>query len=437
MSNCQVCAQPLQEGYGFCHFCGAPAGGGGHQTEGAPNQDLVELVDRVKEFSSQSKNLAGALQQSLDALLGSPVSLQRQICYSLLGGFALISGADFLALQAWLETWLVLSLLFLVPIRYWMTGVMPLSGPFNAILGPEISLRRRVIYSFLWSVLLPFVLAFVLTRLLSSWFGQGSWGNFAQHRSSALAIRIGPVEFSPMAQAGSFLFAFYLMGFAASWRAVWGCESSISRERMAGKAAIVAEQIRANVVERRVPSFELTKIDMAKLRRYTAGVSSGTEGAQLSFVSGRARVVVFVQDFGDALFIRWVAFFDASGRRLWLFIGYIVAALDRLVLRWFGSSFLEGSRQVSDTLSPASRNQLVLRTTRGGFIARTLRLAEGVSEYSWNEIYALEGTVRDAVIAVLQAAVGSHEEAERIREQIERHVRQEGAFRASAGRSPR
>jgi hypothetical protein len=210
-----------------------------------------------------------------------------------------------------------------------------------------------------------------------------------------------------------------------SWRPVEGLESSISQERMAGRAATIADQIRAAVEKQRVPELEVTGVKMEKLRHYTAGQSSGTGGQQLSFVRGRARIIVFVQDFGDGLFVRWASFYDASGRRLWLLIGFFVAALDRLSQHWTGTSFLESSYQVSMALSPAMRNQILLRATRGGIFSRALRLTEGVSEYSWNEIYALAGTVRETVISVLQAAVGSHEDAERIRAQIERSTDRE------------
>jgi hypothetical protein len=424
MSDCQVCSQPLQEGYGFCHFCGAPVGGDGAEARGPSRTDLVELVDKFKDLSGRSKDLASSANRTLDLWLGSPISLQRQVLYALISGFAIVSASPkWPGLTVWLTAWLLTAAFLVMPISYWTTGVMPLAGVVNAILGGELSLRRRLLFSLVLA--LPLIGATAPTTNPPSSIAE------AQLEAAAVAERIENLEVNPLAFIGVYLVIFYFMGFAMSWRPIHNLESSITQERMAARAATIADQIHASLEKQRIPGLEVSRVKMAKLRRYTAGESSGTEGEQLSFVRGKARVVVFVQDFGDGLFVRWAGFYDASGRRLWLYIGYLVSALDRLTRHWTGTSFLESTYQVSAALSPAMRNQILLRASRGGIISRALRLVEGVSEYSWNEIYALAGTVRETVIAVLQSAVGTHEEAERIRAQIEGQLDRERRSTAS------
>jgi hypothetical protein len=420
MAQCAVCNQDLEAGYAFCHFCGTPAdsASGG---EAPRKQDLVDLVEKVKDLSSRSREVAHGVRRTVDTLLGSPVSIQRQILYALLAGFAFASmDVAWHGFRRWLISWLTASILLLWPISYWTTGVVPLAGVVNAVLGGELSFRRRLVFALILAVLMSDLVSLVGEKEPASQDPLTS--AMPPVEVSRAAIRIGDIEFTPLAFAGSFLFGFYLMGFAASWRPVLRLESSISRDGMAERAATIADQVRAAIEKRRIPGLETSRVKMAKLRHYTAGASSGTAGEQLSFIRGRARIVVFIQDFGDGLFIRWTSFYDASGRRLWLLIGFLVAAIDRLTVRWIGSSLLEYSYQVSQTLSPATRNQVLLRPTRGGIFSRALRLVEGVSEYSWNEIYALAGAVQESLIVVLQGAVGSHEEAERIRVQIERQA---------------
>lgn len=399
MSDCAVCKQPLQEGYEYCHFCGAPIEGAEAVSTPADGRSLVEVVDRVREFSTSSREVAGSAQRSLNLLLGSQVSLQRQILYALLAGFALASSNLRSGWVQWLGEWLSTAVLLLFPISYWMTGVFPLSRVFIAVLGPELSLRRRLF----------------LSVFLTLTVGGGGW-----------ALR--PPE-SPLAGlifvAANFLTWFYFMGFAASWRPVSYCGSYVGRERMGTMASTIALRIRESLEKRQIAGLDMTVVSMAKLRHYTAGDSSAKDGEQISFISGKGRVVVFVQNFGNGLFVRWAGFYDASGRRLWLFMGFLVSMLDRLLWRWLGSSYLELSRQAAATLSPANRHQILLRATTGGVIARTLRLAEGVSEYSWNQVYALEQAVHETVVTVLQAAASSQEEADEIRSQIEYHKRLE------------
>lgn len=426
MSHCAVCSQELQQGYGYCHYCGATVGAGQASTTSPLRaQRLVEAVDRFKELSSISREAAGSAKQTFDLVLGGPVSIQRQILYALLSSFALVPGFANRGLLAWLEAWLVVALILYFPICYWMTGVIPMSGVINAVLGPEISLRRRILLAAL----------FTFAPLLFTW-----WLVNKVPFLSIIYVRVdhplvGLIKFLT-ALSASFLSSFYFMGFAASWRSIPGCEASISSERLGSTAPAIAERIRRAVQERAIRGLEVVAVDMGRLRHYTAGDSCGTVGEQISFVCGKARVVVFVQDFGDDLFIRWTGFCDASGRRLWLFIGFFVAAFDRLLMRWFGSSFLVWSRQSLETLSPAGRHQFLMRSARGGLITRTLRLIEGFSEYSWNEIFALEAAVRESVVSILESVAEDQSEADKVRSQIQKHMYRErllGSLPAQAG----
>ncbi len=424
MADCAVCNHELQEGYDFCHFCGTKIGVGIQAvTGGAQASDLVKLVDKFKTFSSASKDLAGSTQETVDQLLGSPVSIQRQIAYALLSGLAIAClSPPTTSLFVWLVGWLGLSAVLLVPVSYWTTGVTPFSGRIHQLLGPELSLRRRIIFTLLLGLPAAPTWGFLVLDVPLQ----------ANDVSNDLWI-LSRLAYFPLAVLGSFLTNYYMMGFATSWRAIPGCEFSISSKGLGEHAASLAEEIREAMAERALPALEVTRVPMAKLRHYSAGASSGTAGEQLSFISGKARMVVFVQDFGDSLFIRAAGFYDASGRRLWLLLGQWIAAIDRWILRWFGSSLLAYLRQWTRTLSPATRNQVLLRPSNGGAISRALRLTEGISEYSWNELFALAGVVRDAVASSLEGAVTEQEELKNIRSQLANQARFERMSSGSSG----
>lgn len=428
MKPCAACGRELEPGYTFCHYCGAevwssaPAASGPAAAKPSPIV-LADVVDRAQAVRTQYREATSTAKQTLDAVLGDPVSLQRQILYAILGGFALVPSLAFNGLLVWLKSWLVLSILIFVPVRYWMTGVIPLAATLNQVIGPEMSLRRRLVLAFLfmsWPVSILLYFGGSRSSLLGPNPGGGGASVQAVSTPGGCAILF-------LLLASGFLSAFYLMGFVASWLPVWGCEFSISREQMGEKAAGIATQIREKMGKKGIAGLTLTSVDMRKLRHFTAGDSSGTQGEQISFVCGKARIVVFVQDFGEDLFIRWAGYYDSTGRRLWLLIGYIVTALDRLALRWLGSGFLDWWQQISALMAPATRHQLVLRSTRGGIVSRTLRLADAVSEYAWNDIYALAHSVRDSVVAVILAAVSGQEEARDILTQLDKHMRMEAA----------
>lgn len=430
MALCSVCHQELQEGYSFCHVCGAPVGGFG--SAGPPKTGFVEWVDTVQGMSSRSTSFVKRVQTRFQTWLGEPISIQRQIWYTLLTGLAVACVIPWpISILTRLQYWLVVAAVLFLPIRYSLTGIPPLTAGFNAFVGTETSLRRRLLLSF-WPAVLGFLfftfssLALTLNQL-SDAGSEPKPGEFAIRVQYGAAINLLLVPF--LISLGASLVLFYMMGFSSSWRPINYSEFSIRRERMAKKANSVASQIRDSMKGRSIPGLQSTEISMASLRLVTSGASSGTEGKQISFSRGSGKIVLFVQDFGEGLFIRWTAFYDASGRRLWLLIGYLLTFIDGILLQWTGGSFTDFVQRMRVILLP-SRDHQVISTTRGGFILNTLRLAEGVSEYSWNEIYALQGAVTNSVVEVLQAASSSHEEAEKIRSEIERHSSYE---RSSAG----
>lgn len=434
MSECTTCQQELRAGFNFCHFCGAPIG------EGADSDDttteLVQLVDKFKDLSAMYRGLASSAQKRLDLWLGSPISIQRQVLYALLSGFVAAAWAPLAhGVLGWLRAWLAASALFFLPVRYFLTGLMPLAGTVNAILGPELSRRRRLILSLALTAL-PYTIPPLLGKPADVPLPLSS--RFSPPLEQAGATTLGFRSLQPwLLLAGSLLTNFYLMGFAPSWRKISGCGRSYTLDEMAAEAATISGSIRTAMLKRRISGLELTAIEMTKLQRFTAGESSGMKGEQISFAHGKARVVVFVQDLGTGLFVTWTTFYDASGRRLWLLIGFLVTFVDRLILRYFGSSPLEWSRQAAETLSPGTRHQVLLRSARGGFFSRTLRLVDGVSEYSWNEVYALDGAARETVITVLEHAANESANAAKIRAQIERCSEAEASFRPSASSAAR
>ncbi|MCB1032218.1 MAG: hypothetical protein KDD47_00095 [Acidobacteria bacterium] len=365
------------------------------------------------------QDLGGSAQSVANELLGSPIAVQRQIAYALASGLSIAClfppSETFLE---WFELWLGLSAMLLAPVSYWTTGVFPFSGQLNRILGPEISFRRRIIFSLILTAPMSSISSFLVAPPSAAANGQ-----IPQDAISADFVLLGNLFLNPLALLGNFLLIYYLMGFVASWRAVNGCEFSFTSDGLGDRAAELPEQIRRAMDEREIPSFEFTRVPMAKLRHYTAGASSATSGEQLSFISGKARMVVFVQNFGTSLFVRATGFYDASGRRLWLYFGFLVSSFDRLVLRWFGTSPIEQMRLGLETLSPATRNQILLRPDQGGVISRALRLTEGVSEYSWNELFALAGTVRETITEVLAGSMDDRKGSKRMRAQLERQAR--------------
>ncbi len=411
METCSNCRQELQPGYDFCHHCGAAALQ--HGAAEPAQSNLVGLVGDLEQITTRSVAASTTASQAVNDWLGSPASTQRRIFYALLTGLAVVLASGVTPLSGpfkWLEAWLLLSLLVLPLISYWLTGFIPFSNIVNTILGDALSLRRRLAITFLWTTFSP------LTFL-----GAGSvWVRSGLSDTGGLQTLVESLG----VYAGSFLITFYLMGHATSWRPVSSLEGSLFLDRMAKDANQVSALIRDQVRQRNIRNLETVEIEMAKLRRYTAGESSGRQGQQLCFTTGRSQVVLFVQDFGHSLFIRWVCYFDASGRRLWVFFGLILSGLTSFIGRWTGSNLAELWRDYMNVLRPTSRSNLnLMAMIRGGILSRLFGMAEGVSEYGWNELYALESSIKETVIEVAGSAQEEHEESDAIQAQIERHSR--------------
>ena len=249
-------------------------------------------------------------------------------------------------------------------------------------------------------------------------------------RNADISLRTGTPEDSGLGviiiiiflciYTSSFLITFYFTGLTSYWQVIIGMDSHLFRNKMAQNADSVAKLIHTQIKERAIRGLQVEDLDMAKLRRLTAGESGGTKGRQFTLTSGRARVIVFIQDFGDGLFVRWSVFYNSSGRRLFLILGMVFSFFNNLLIRWTGANILEYWKFFIRALSPASGSQLSMLTVRGGD-ANTG--SAGISEYGWNEVCALEAAAKETIIAVIHEAQAGHEEASAIRAHIEHYNR--------------
>ena len=422
MQTCSNCRQDLQPGFDFCHHCGAAAQ---QDATAAPAQTkLVGLVADLEQIASRSASASNTASQTVSDWLGGPTSLQRRISYALLTGLAIILAFGFTPLSGlfkWLEGWLLLSLLTLPFISYWLTGFLPLSNVYNAILGDLLSLRRRLIVTFLWTT-------WSSSIVLSLSFAESMLSGESGFRALLEGIGV---------YAGIFLIVFYLMGQANAWNPIQDMEGSIFLDRMSKNAGDVSGLVCDQIQERGIVGLETSEIEMARLRHYTAGESSGRQGRQISFTRGRSQVVLFVQDFGHGLFIRWTGYFDASGRRLWILLGRVFRGVSDLVLRWTGTSLLNFWRESLGTLRPSPRGITnFMAMNRGDLLSRLFGLAEGISEYGWNEICALESSIKNTVVQVAHEAQDEHQEADAIESQMAIHAQIERHSRTGS-QSPR
>ena len=419
MEQCSNCREELQPNFDFCHHCGAAAS---QHTVAKPAQsNLVELVGDLELIANRSVAAGSTANQTINDWLGSPVSVQRRIFYALLTGLAVVLAAGLTPLTGpfkWLEGWLFLSLLALPWISYWLTGFIPFSNILNTILGDMLSLRRRLLVTFLWTTI--FSTVFLTISLVESGV---SGENGLRAIIEACAV-----------YAGFFLIVYYFMGQATAWIPVNYLEGSLFLDRMAKDANDVSTSVRDKMHERKICNLQISEIEMARLRRYTAGESSGRQGHQISFTRGRAQVIIFVQDFGHSLFIRWGGYFDASGRRIWVLIGLMLRSFSDFLLRWTGTNFPTFWREYMNVLRPSARSSINLSAmNRGGMLSRLFGMVEGVSEYGWNELYALEASVKDTIVNVTREAYEVHQEADVILAQVERHRRFESQNSGQAG----
>lgn len=415
MERCRHCEHELMTGFEFCHHCGASIRGTEVAESGSNN--LVEVVDSFKGAMASSIEASRAASEAAEQWLGARASVRRIILSALATGFtlALIAGLSpaSVGIVRWLESGLVLSILLCAPISYWITGFIPFSNHFNTLLGDTMSIRRRIIVSLVWMSMV-WSLLFLPRFLLAA--SQVGW---------AEGFRVVTEGGAVGQLVGAFIATFYLMGFANSWRALPFLEFSIFRDEQAADTDTLAERIQEGMQGRTVRGMHIGSIEMSKLRRFTAGETSASKGLQLVMTHGRTRVIVFVQDFGGGLFIRWKGYYDASGRRLWVLLGLVVSFFNDLFLRWTGTSLYQASCTAWRALSPASNENRAVDGARGGGLARLLGLLEGISEYTWNELYALEGAVSDTVVAVVRGAEGGHREEDAYRAMISRGQSQE------------
>lgn len=390
MKQCPHCSRELMAGFDFCHHCGASISG--PLVADKPKKNAVEVVDELKRRAAMSLAMGQSASVTVSRWLGQTTSPQRIILYALLTGaaFTLLfpSSTSLAGIVGWLERWLLSSLIFLAPISYWITGYFPFAGASNAVIGDYLSLRRRILVALLWTIPLSGIVLFFFRASDEAALGQ---------------------------MLGVFLLSFYLMGFASYWRPIYEIASSMFQDKMASDTQRVAHEIRSRLEARKIHGLELAALDMAQLRRLTGGEVSALQGQQLVFTRGRARIIVFVQDFGDGLFIRWSGFYDASGRRLWVLMGQIVQFWNDLAFRWTGTNLTKSLRAAQSALSPASNRSSFTASVQGGRVAKLLGLVEGISEYGWNDLYALHGAVRETVVSTLRRAEDAHEEKDKLR----------------------
>lgn len=418
MQQCPTCQLETQEGFEFCHHCGAPF----QQTDvGVQQKSLGEALESLKQWGSEKAMTGSKVRNEIAEALGSPVSFQRQVLYALVVAFGIQCAAGSLPwsgeLIPWLESWLLWALVLIVPISYWMTGVVPFSELYNQAIGDELSTRRRLFLSLvivLFATIMPLVFS-------------------GETASSAHLNASNPIDQRLAEAAAWLLIAYYLMGFTAHWFAMQNLQYWLQLDDMADKADSIAGEILASVKNRDIRDLQVTEVQMSRLRNQTAGVSSGRRGRQITFTRGRSRIVVFVQDFGNSLFVRWRGYFETPGRRLWLLIGLFIMTVDQALIRWTGSSYWDLSTRFNKIISPVSRHQVLLTEQEGGYFARTFGLIRGVSEYAMNELFALERAVQSTVVDVLKTASSHKYREDEIKANIEQFIGYESSGSALQG----
>jgi len=427
MERCSNCQHELTAGFDFCHHCGASSR---TEIEAVPaKKNLVEMVDDFKHVATQTASAGASARQSVDDWLGSQDSVQRQVAYSLFTGLALTLSLGWdpvsIGLLSWLEGLLLVSLLLLPLVSYWVVGVVPLSGFMNTLLGEEASVQRRATLAFLWTGTLSTIFFIPRVLLTALQFG------FQEGLVSALSGS------SLSTFLGMYLVTYYLMGFAVSWIPIQNSGGQIFLNGMAKETDPLTARIREDIEGRGIRALRLGEMAMSTLRRYTAGESTGVQGSQLVLTRGRSRVVLFTQDFGDSLFVRWVSYRDISGRRLWVLFGIFLRGFNSLVQRWTGINLPDYWRAYWSALSPAFALADSAVLPRGGALSRMFGLAEGVSEYTWNEIHALDCSVAETVGLISREAQADHEELGEIQAQVQRNSDLENlAVASSKGSSP-
>lgn len=451
MDRCSHCQNEVTAGFDFCHQCGASTRAP-EDPRDSKIQQVVDVVDQIKGIGGHVSETGASAKQVLDQYLGSPISIQRQITYALVTALAIILSVGSNPFTGkpldWFEAWLLLAIFFLPIIHYQITGLLPFANIVNMILGDLQSLRRRVLLAFFWTIgpgVIVLVIGSMLLAVLTDTFP-----GLKKELSSEVITLAGETSLSEATITvlsflatflGSFLINFFLMGMATYWRQIDELGEYSLGSRLVEEVDRAADLIRSRIHQCAIRDLSISVIEMKVLRRHTAGEASGTRGQQLVITRGRARIVIFVQNFGTGLFVRWSCYYDASGRRLWILYGMLVDGFNRLFLRWTGTNLIEVWQSVVDLLAPVSAGRDAIDYNRNSLFSQLLRLPEAVSEYSWNDIYALESSVRDVVDKVLEEMTASHQEAEiiksrnEVQSQLEASARSAGQ-QASAPSSP-
>ena len=416
MQTCSTCQRPIEPGFDFCHVCGTPV----HQPAvPAFSQEFSQSLTHLKDLAITASRVGSSWQSNIDTWLGSPISLKRQLLYTLVTSLALVLSAGISPLTAglvgWLEQWLLMALVLVAPMSYWLTGIVPFSGVANALFGDITSLRRRLFLTLL--LISPLQLMFL--NLAAP----------AEQGKEIEALIASLVAGFP-AFLGMFMIAFYMMGFVANWKFVSALRYGLSLEGMGELGDEVASAITKNVRARNIPGLEISEVAMSKLRRYTAGSVRSRRGSQIVLTREHIRVVIFVQDFGSSLAVRWSSFYNMSGRRLWLLIGLVVSLNNDFSERWLGFTVTDVFTRTGKILSPASRHQVLMDNQRATTLERMLGLQGDVSEYSWNDLNALDQVVRVTVVEVLRISSEQKYQKDEIERMIERHIDEERKAKA-------
>jgi hypothetical protein len=196
------------------------------------------------------------------------------------------------------------------------------------------------------------------------------------------------------------------MGFTTNWRPIVVLHSYIVLDDMKDRVSMVAESIHRRMTQREVPRLKFTDIDLARTDLFIARQANVEHGHEFTYTFDRARLTLFIRNYGNDLFARWIVHCDLSGRRLWLLIGSVISLLDKTTIRWLGTSFLDYTSFLRSTLLPASgANQEA--DPIGTFIFRVLGLVETLPEQALNDLHALEGAVRNTVTEALRQALAS------------------------------
>ena len=423
MDSCGTCDRPLEPGYEFCHFCGTPVQQGVAEIETMPGEALTKAVGKAGELAASLQGLHRSVKATLHEILGEQHSLRRRVFYALACSATIILVFGFVplslgGLMTLVEMWLLLAVVLVVPISSWTIGASPFSSD-SSIFGGEFSTRKRALLAGLMSLpLLPLV--WFLSSLPSGFFT-------ALSLVSGEDPTIGHSSFFPF--VGFYMIMFYGMGYTVTWRNVIDLDSSLFYDDMAERVEDTCQQLGQRIRKLDIPDLSFTEVDMKDLKNWTDGESSGTQGRQMVLVSGRSRILLFVRDFGRGIFIRWSASYDASGRRFVVALNVLNQASEGFVWRWLGWDVSSYLAQLKHALSPVSKHRVVIAEERGGWFTR------GVSEYAWNELYAFEAAVKNAVVGVIKDAVAGHVEESEIRSQITQHSRNESSVGSPPGAS--